>query len=102
VNSQVAFLIYCGITLALTHPIWVRAYIPETDLGKIAPGMRAEVTTDSFPDKVYEGWIGFISPTAEFTPKQVETTDLRARLMYQVRVYVCNPQNELRLGMRFR
>ena len=86
-------------TVALTDPLWVRAYVPEPDLGKIALGMRAQVTTDSFPGKVYQGWIGTISPTAEFTPKQVETTELRSKLVYQVRVYVCNPQNELRLGM---
>jgi HlyD family secretion protein len=86
-------------TLALTDPIWVRAYVSELDMGKIAPGMSATVHTDSFPDKQYPGWVGFISPTAEFTPKQVETTELRSKLVYQVRVYVCNPQNELRLGM---
>jgi HlyD family secretion protein len=86
-------------TLALDSPIWVRAYVAEPDLGKIAPGMRAEVKTDSFPNKSYRAWIGFISPTAEFTPKQVETTELRSKLVYRLRVYVCNPQNELRLGM---
>jgi len=88
-----------ALTLALTQPMWVRAYVPEPDLGRIAPGMKAEVRTDSYPDKVYRGWVGFISPTAEFTPKNVETPDLRTRLVYQVRVLVCNPQNELRLGM---
>ncbi len=86
-------------TLALNNPVWVRAYVPEPDLGKISEGMPAEVITDSFPGKVYEGWIGYISPSSEFTPKQVETTDLRTRLVYQVRIYVKNPQNELRLGM---
>lgn len=86
-------------TLALVDPVWVRAYLAETDLGKIHPGMRAEVTTDSFPGKHYDGWVGFISPTAEFTPKTVETTEVRTRLVYQVRVFVHNPQNELRLGM---
>ena len=86
-------------TLALNNPIWVRAYVPEPDLGRLVEGMTAEVTTDSFPGKKYNGWIGYISPTAEFTPKQVETTDLRTRLVYQMRVYVDNPQNELRLGM---
>jgi HlyD family secretion protein len=86
-------------TLALTQPMWVRAYVPEPSLGKIAPGMRAEIRTDSFPDKSYQGWIGFISPTAEFTPKNVETPDLRTRLVYEVRVYICDPRNELRLGM---
>jgi HlyD family secretion protein len=86
-------------TLALTNPVWVRAYVPETALGKLAPGMSADVSTDSYPDKAYPGWIGFISPTAEFTPKNVETPELRTRLVYQVRIYVCNPQDELRLGM---
>ena len=85
--------------LALIDPVWVRAYAPETVLGKLAPGMRAHVSTDSYPDKTYNGWVGFISPTAEFTPKNVETPELRTRLVYQVRVYVCNSENELRLGM---
>jgi HlyD family secretion protein len=87
------------LTLALTEPMWVRAYVPEPDLGRIVPGMQATVCTDSYPDKVYRGWVGFISPTAEFTPKNVQTPDLRTRLVYQVRVLVCNPENELRLGM---
>ncbi len=86
-------------TLALTDPVWVRAYVPGPDLGKIHAGMAAAVSTDSFPGKIYEGWVGFISPTAEFTPKSVETTEVRTALVYQVRVYVKNPDNELRLGM---
>ncbi len=86
-------------TLALTNPLWVRAYIPEPDLGKIALGMRAKIKVDSFPNEDFRGWIGYISPTAEFTPRNVETPDLRTRLVYQVRVYVCNADNKLRLGM---
>lgn len=86
-------------TLALTDPLWVRAYVPGPQLGKLHPGMRAVVTTDSYPDARYQGWIGFISPTAEFTPKSVETTEVRTSLVYQVRVFVCNPQDQLRLGM---
>jgi len=57
------------------------------------------VQTDSFPEKSYEGWIGFISPKAEFTPKSVETREVRTSLVHQVRVFACNPQDELRLGM---
>jgi len=87
------------LTLALDDPLWVRAYVSEPDLGRIRSGMRANIKTDSFPGKVYKGWIGFISPTAEFTPKQVETTELRSKLVYLVRVYVHNPEGELRLGM---
>ncbi len=86
-------------TLALTDPIWVRVYIQETALGKIKPGMIAEVSTDSFPGKRYRAWVGYISPSAEFTPKSVETTEVRSSLVYQVRIFVCNAQGELRLGM---
>ncbi|MEK7438292.1 MAG: efflux RND transporter periplasmic adaptor subunit [Pseudomonadota bacterium] len=86
-------------TLALSDPVWIRAYVQGTDLGKIHQGMRAAVSTDSYPGKRYRAWLGYISPSAEFTPKSVETTEVRSNLVYQVRVYVCNPQNELRLGM---
>jgi HlyD family secretion protein len=86
-------------TLALSNPLWVRAYIDEPLLGRIQPGMTATVRSDSFPDKPYPGWIGFISPSAEFTPKTVQTPEIRTGLVYQVRVFVCNPANELRLGM---
>ncbi len=86
-------------TAALIDPVWVRAYVAEPDLGKIHAGMVATIETDSFPTKKYEGRVGFISPTAEFTPKPVETSELRTKLVYQVRVFAKNPQNELRLGM---
>ncbi|HTT40108.1 MAG TPA: efflux RND transporter periplasmic adaptor subunit [Burkholderiales bacterium] len=87
------------LTLALTDPLWVRAYAPETDLGKLRLGAWAEVATDSYPGKRYRGWVGFISPTAEFTPKSVETQEVRTALVYQVRVFICPPHDELRLGM---
>lgn len=87
------------LTLAIDDPIWVRAFVPEPLLGRLAPGMAARVFTDSFPGKAYAGWIGYVSPTAEFTPRQVQTTELRSKLVYEVRVHVCNPQHELRLGM---
>jgi len=86
-------------TLALIDPVWVRSYVSEKDLGKLRHGMAAHISNDSFPGKSYPGWVGYISPTAEFTPKAVETTELRTSLVYQVRVYACNPQNQLRLGM---
>ena len=87
------------LTLALDDPLWIRVYVAETDLPRIRPGMKAWVTTDGFPGRRYEGWVGFISPTAEFTPKSVETLEVRTKLVYQVRVVVHNPQGELRLGM---
>jgi HlyD family secretion protein len=86
-------------TLALDNPVWVRAYLPEPELGKVALGMTAWISTDSFPGERFRGWIGFISPVAEFTPKSVETTQLRSQLVYSVRVYACNPDHRLRLGM---
>ena len=86
-------------TLALTEPLWARVYVSEPALGKVRPGMPAEVTSDSFPDKSYPGWVGYISPSAEFTPKSVQTEETRVDLVYQARVFVCNPQGELRLGM---
>ena len=77
----------------------MRAYVGETDLGRIRPGMAAEVTTDSAPGKVYHGQIGFISPVAEFTPKAVETRELRTDLVYRLRVIVDDPDQGLRQGM---
>jgi HlyD family secretion protein len=86
-------------TLSLYHPIWVRAYVSEIDLGRIKPGMEALVTTDTHPNKPFIGQIGFISPQAEFTPKTVETTELRTDLVYRLRIIVDDPKNELRQGM---
>lgn len=87
------------VTLAFTDPKWVRAYVPEPDLGRINLGMKARILTDSFPDQSFEGWVGFISPVAEFTPKTVETEDLRTKLVYEVRVFVHDSKDRLRLGM---
>jgi HlyD family secretion protein len=88
-----------ALTLAFANPVWVRAYLPESLLGKVKPGMPASILTDSYPDKKYPAWVGYISPTAEFTPKNVETPELRTRLVYQLRVMACNGDEELRLGM---
>lgn len=88
-----------AFSLAVQSPKWVRAYISETDLGRIKPGMRAVIYTDSHPDKGVPGTVGFISPVAEFTPKAVETPDLRTSLVYEIRVYVDDTENRLRLGM---
>lgn len=87
------------MTLAFVDPIWVRTYLPEMALGKITIGSRAKIYTDSYPEKAYEGWVGYISPTSEFTPKNIQTEELRTRLVYSMRVFACNPNNELRLGM---
>lgn len=84
-------------TLALDNPVWIRTYIDEPRLGLIHPGQKALVFTDS--GGKYEGHIGFISPQAEFTPKTVETSQLRTDLVYRLRVIVNNPDNGLRQGM---
>jgi HlyD family secretion protein len=86
-------------SLAVTDPKWVRVYVSEPQLGFVHPGAAAQVTVDAFPQRRFEGWIGFISPSAEFTPKSVETTDLRTSLVYEVRVFVKDPHDDLRLGM---
>jgi len=86
-------------TLALTDPVWVRIYLPETGLGRIVSGARALVSTDSQPGKRYRAWLGFVSPSAEFTPKTVETTEIRSTLVYQARVFLCEGKEQLRQGM---
>lgn len=86
-------------TLAITDPKWVRAYVSETDLGRIRSGETASVAVDSFPNRRFDGWIGFISPVAEFTPKSVQTEELRTSLVYEIRVFVKDPRDDLRLGM---
>ena len=85
-------------SLAITDPKWVRAYVAEPDLGKLHTGMTASVVVDSFPDRRFEGWVGFISPVAEFTPKTVQTEELRTSLVYEVRVFVKDPSDQLHLG----
>jgi len=87
------------MTLAFVNPVWVRTYLPETALGKVVEGSKALIYTDSYPDKAYVGWVGYVSPTSEFTPKNIQTEELRTRLVYSMRIYACNPQDELRLGM---
>lgn len=87
------------LSLSLDDPVWVRAYVDEPDLGRVHPGMPALVFTDSAPRQPYRGQVGFISPEAEFTPKTVQTEELRTRLVYQLRVVVANPDRGLRQGM---
>jgi HlyD family secretion protein len=87
------------LSLAITDPKWVRVYVSEPDLGKVRYGMAAAVQVDSFPDRRFQGWVGFISPVAEFTPKSVHTEELRTTLVYEVRIFVKDPEDNLRLGM---
>jgi HlyD family secretion protein len=85
-------------TLSLPDPVYVRAYVAEPDLGRVVPGTAAWVSTDSSTER-YQGTIGFVSPRAEFTPRAVETPELRTDLVYRLRVIVPGPADALRLGM---
>jgi len=86
-------------TLSLKDAVWVYVYIPERELGNVVEGMSAEIYTDSRPEKPYIGQIGSVSPEAEFTPKTVQTTELRTNLVFRIRVIVDNPDGGLRQGM---
>jgi len=85
-------------SLSLRDPVYLRAYVSEPHLGWLVPGAAVTVHTDSSA-KVYQGRIGFISPRAEFTPKSVETTDLRTDLVYRLRIVVPDADDGLRQGM---
>ena len=87
------------VTLADLDHIWLRAYVAETDLGKIHWGQDASITTDTYPGKQYHGHISFISPDAEFTPKSVQTTTERVTLVYRIKIDIDNPNHELKPGM---
>jgi HlyD family secretion protein len=87
------------VTLADLDHLWVRVYVPETDLGKVRWGQVVDVRTDTYPDKIYHGRISFVSSEAEFTPKSVQTEKERVTLVYRVKVDVENPNRELKPGM---
>jgi len=87
-----------ALTLDLVDPVYARAYLPERELGRVRPGMQATIESDAFPGERFPAWVGFIATTAEFTPKSVQTTEIRTELVYRMHVYACNPDGWLRLG----
>jgi HlyD family secretion protein len=87
------------VTVADLDNIWVRAYINETDLGRVKVGQRARVTADSYAHKVYDGRVAFLASQAEFTPKMVQTEKERVKLVYRVKVDITNQNMELKPGM---
>lgn len=87
------------LTVSLEDPVWVRAYIDESHLGSVHPGSDLLVFTDSRPGRPYHGKVGFISPRSEFTPKSVETAELRTSLVYRLRIVISDPDPALRQGM---
>lgn len=87
------------VTLSDLDHVWLRAYVAETDLGRIRWGQDATITTDTYPGKKYHGRISFISSTAEFTPKSVQTYKERVTLVYRIKIDLDNPNHELKPGM---
>ncbi|MEJ2899086.1 HlyD family efflux transporter periplasmic adaptor subunit [Acinetobacter sp. NS-4] len=85
-------------TLALTDPKWIRVYVNETDLGQIKMGSTAQIRVDSQPNHPLSGKIGYISSVAEFTPKSVQTEEIRTTLVYEVRIYVQDIEDKLKMG----
>ncbi|MBI3228995.1 MAG: secretion protein HlyD [Burkholderiales bacterium] len=86
-------------SLSLVKPVWARAYVSEAQLGQFGSGRKVVLLTDARPGKPYHGVVGFVSPSAEFTPKSVETTDLRTALVYRLRIVVEDADEQLRQGM---
>ncbi|MGO9008729.1 MAG: efflux RND transporter periplasmic adaptor subunit [Bryobacteraceae bacterium] len=101
-SADVGEVLAAGATVVtvgdIEHP-WLRAYINETDLGKVKLGSKVRITTDSYPGKVYDGRVGFISSEAEFTPKQIQTEEERVKLVYRIKIDVDNPRQELKSNM---
>ena len=87
------------ISLADLSTVDLKVFVDETEIGKIKPGQEVEIKTDTFPDKVYQGHVSFISPTAEFTPKIIQTHKERVKLVYLVKIAIPNPDLELKSGM---
>jgi HlyD family secretion protein len=87
------------LSLSLENPVWVRAYVHEPDLGKFPSGTKVTLFSDGAPDHLFHGTVGFVSPRAEFTPKTVETKELRTSLVYRLRVIVDDSDGSLRQGM---
>jgi len=101
-NSELGEVIQPGtpvVTMADLEHVWLRAYVSETDLGRIRWGQAATLRTDTYPDKGYAGRISFIASNAEFTPKSVETHKERVTLVYRIKIDVENPYHELKPGM---
>lgn len=86
-------------TVAAIDEVWLKGYVGEKDLGRVKLGQKAEITTDSFPGKIYHGVVTFISPRAEFTPKNVQTREERIKQVYRVKITILNREQELKIGM---
>jgi HlyD family secretion protein len=100
--ADVGEVLAAGTTIVtigdIDHP-WLRAYVNETDLGRVKLGTKAKITTDSYPGKEYEGRVSFIASEAEFTPKQIQTKEERVKLVYRIKIDLQNPAHELKSNM---
>ena len=101
-NVEVGEVVAAGIpvfTIGDLENPWIKVYVKEDKLGLVKLGQKAEISVDSYPHKVYEGKITFISSEAEFTPKNVQTQEERVKLVFGVKVSVKNIDDELKPGM---
>jgi HlyD family secretion protein len=100
--AEVGEILAAGTTVVtvgdIDHP-WLRAYINETDFGRVKLGTKAKIATDSYPGKAYEGRVSFIASEAEFTPKQIQTKEERVKLVYRIKIDLDNPRRELKSNM---
>lgn len=87
------------LTIGSMDEVWLRGYITESDLGRVVLGQSAKVTFDSWPGRVFEGKVSYISPEAEFTPRNVQTQKERVKLVYRIKITLPNPKGELKAGM---
>lgn len=101
-SAEIGEVLAAGTTVVsigdIDHP-WLRAYISETDLGRVKLGQPVQLSTDSYPGKTYPGHVSFISSEAEFTPKQIQTKEERVKLVYRIKIDVDNQRHELKSNM---
>ena len=101
-TAEIGEVVAAGTTIATLGDInkpWLRGYIRQQDQGRVKLGMKVRITTDSYPDKIYDGRVSFIASEAEFTPKQIQTHEERVKLVYRIKIEVNNPEQELKLNM---
>ena len=87
------------VTIGELNQVWLKAYISESDLGRVKLGQKVSVTTDTYPNKNYYGYISFIASEAEFTPKNIQTSEERVKLVYRIKIMIENAAHELKPGM---
>ena len=87
------------ITISDLSRVDLKIFVDETEIGKVKPNQKVEVKVDTFPDKSYTGYVSFISPEGEFTPKIIQTKKERVKMVYLVKVSIVNPNFDLKAGM---